>query len=46
MKVKGSKAPSGAYSMEPQPNKPGYVMMRFYENAAQAVTKAITLLAQ
>lgn len=35
MKVKGSKAPSGAYSMEPQPNKPGYAMMRFYENVEE-----------
>ena len=35
MKVKGSKAPSGAYNIEPQPNKPGYMMVRFYENVEE-----------
>lgn len=33
MKVRGDYAPSNAFSMEEQPNKPGYVLVRFYENA-------------
>lgn len=33
MRVKGSVMPAGAFSIERQPNNPGYVLVRFYENA-------------
>lgn len=32
MKVRGDLPPSNAFSMEEQPKKPGYVLVRFYEN--------------
>lgn len=33
MKVKGSSSPGSAFSIELQPNAPGMVLVRFYENA-------------
>lgn len=33
MKVRGDLQPSNAFSMEEQPNKPGFYLVRFYENA-------------
>ena len=33
MRVRGSVMPSTAFSIEQQPNKPGFVLARFYENA-------------
>lgn len=35
MRVRGDNAPPGAYSMEPQPGKPGYVCVRLWEHARQ-----------
>lgn len=32
MKVRGTNAPANAFSIEQQPDKPGYVTVRFYEN--------------
>ncbi|MCM1232183.1 MAG: hypothetical protein NC489_18835 [Ruminococcus flavefaciens] len=32
MRVRGSVSPSTAFSIEQQPNKPGYILVRFYEN--------------
>ena len=32
MKVRGGSAPSSAYTLEDIPKKPGYVLIRFYEN--------------
>lgn len=32
MKVRGSVAPTTAFSIEQQPNNPGYILTRFYEN--------------
>ena len=32
MKVRGDNAPSNAFYMEEQPNKPGYALVRFFEN--------------
>ena len=34
MRVRGDLPPSNAFSLEAQPNKPGFVLARFYENAA------------
>lgn len=33
MKVRGDLPPSGAFTLEPRPDKPGFVLARFYENA-------------
>ena len=33
MRVRGDNAPSNAFSLEAQPNKPGVALVRFYENA-------------
>lgn len=33
MKVRGDLAPSGLFSLEEQPKKPGHFLVRFYENA-------------
>ena len=33
MRVRGDNAPSNAFSLEEQPNKPGIALVRFYENA-------------
>lgn len=33
MKVKGDSAPSGAFEVEPHPQKPGVAVVRFFENA-------------
>ena len=33
MRVRGDLQPSNAFSLEAQPKKPGYVLVRFYENA-------------
>lgn len=35
MRVRGSVMPAGAFSIERQPNNPGYMLVRFYENAQQ-----------
>lgn len=32
MRVRGSVAPNNAFTVGEQPNKPGYCMVRFYEN--------------
>lgn len=32
MRVRGSVMPNTAFSIEQQPNNPGYVLVRFYEN--------------
>ena len=34
MKVRGDNAPANAFSLEEQPDKPGYCLVRFYENVA------------
>jgi len=34
MRVRGDAAPSAAYTIEQQPKKPGFVLVRFFENAA------------
>lgn len=33
MRVRGDLLPSGSFSLEEQPNKPGFVLARFFENA-------------
>ncbi len=33
MRVRGDLQPSNAFTLEAQPKKPGYVLVRFYENA-------------
>ena len=35
MKVRGDNAPANAFSLEEQPDKPGYCLVRFYENVAE-----------
>lgn len=35
MKVRGDNAPAGAFTLEAQPKKPGYYLVRFYENARE-----------
>jgi len=35
MRVKGDNSPPGAYTVETQPGKPGFVCVRLYENAQQ-----------
>jgi len=32
MKVRGDRAPSNAFTLEEQPKKPGYVLVRLFEN--------------
>ena len=32
MKVRGDNSPGNAFSMEERPKRPGYVLVRFYEN--------------
>lgn len=32
MKVRGDRAPSNAFTLEEQPKKPGYVLLRLFEN--------------
>ena len=32
MRIRGDNAPSNAFSMEEQPKRPGFVLVRFYEN--------------
>ncbi len=32
MRVRGDNAPSNAFTLEEQPNKPGFVLVRFFEN--------------
>lgn len=34
MKVRGDNAPANAFSLEEQPDKPGFCLARFYENVA------------
>lgn len=34
MKVRGDNAPANAFSLEEQPDKPGFCLVRFYENVA------------
>lgn len=34
MKVRGDNAPANAFSLEKQPDKPGFCLVRFYENVA------------
>ena len=41
MKVKGDVNP-GTLRVEPQPDKPGYVLARFFENAAQYTEDEMT----
>ena len=33
MRVRGDVQPSNAFTLEEQPKKPGYVLVRFFENA-------------
>lgn len=33
MRVRGDNAPSNAFTLEEQPKKPGFFLVRFYENA-------------
>ena len=35
MRVKGSVAPNNAFTVEEQPNKPGFCMIRFYEGVEE-----------
>lgn len=35
MRVRGDNAPSNAFSLEEQPKKPGFFLVRFYENAQE-----------
>lgn len=42
MKVKGSTEPMSAYSIEVQPDKPGYVLIRFYENVEEYTEDEVT----
>ena len=35
MRVRGDNAPSNAFTLEEQPKKPGYVLVRFFENAQE-----------
>lgn len=35
MKVRGDNSPGSAFTLEALPNKPGFVLARFYENAQQ-----------
>ena len=33
MRVRGDVLPSGSFTLEEQPNKPGFCLVRFFENA-------------
>lgn len=35
MRVRGDNAPSSAFTLEEQPKKPGFFLVRFYENAQE-----------
>lgn len=35
MRVRGDNAPSNAFTLEEQPKKPGFFLVRFYENAQE-----------
>lgn len=35
MRVRGDNAPSNAFTLEEQPKKPGFYLIRFYENAKE-----------
>lgn len=35
MKVKGDNAPSGAFEVEPHPQKPGVAVVRFFETRSR-----------
>lgn len=35
MRVRGDNAPSNAFTLEDQPKKPGFFLVRFYENAQE-----------
>ena len=35
MRVRGDLQPSSAFTLEEQPKRPGFVLVRFFENAAQ-----------
>ena len=35
MRVRGDHAPSNAFTLEEQPKKPGFFLVRFYENAQE-----------
>lgn len=35
MRVRGDNAPSNAFTLEEQPKKPGFFLIRFYENAQE-----------
>ena len=35
MRVRGDNAPSNAFTLEEQPKKPGFYLVRFYENAQE-----------
>ena len=35
MRVRGDSAPSNAFTLEEQPKKPGFFLVRFYENAQE-----------
>ena len=35
MRVRGDNAPSNAFTLEEPPKKPGYVLVRFFENAQE-----------
>ena len=40
MKVIGDNAPSAAFTIEAQPKKPGFVLVRFYENVTEYSSEA------
>lgn len=44
MRVRGSFSPSGAFSIEHQPNAPGMVLVRFYENATEYTQEADSVM--
>lgn len=44
MRVRGSFSPSGAFSIEQQPNAPGMVLVRFYENATEYTQEADSVM--
>ena len=41
MRVRGDNAPSNAFSLEEQPNKPGVALVRFYETPSR-LRKSVT----
>lgn len=44
MRVRGSFSPSSAFSIEQQPNAPGMVLVRFYENATEYTQEADSVM--